>query len=997
MRITQYQQPSVEADHKNDVRTKGPGQSAAVQAPQDTYFVEGSQQWAELTGRQGGKGKSLIELQQEAENIDLEVSRDYMTLMSNTMSEEDYAKMQEEGFDFSGMDPEEALTIVDKIKAELVRAGKSIVGYTDDVDVEALAEVLGSDAAAQAVVKSFQAADLPLTRENLDNVARAWAMAQELQPLDEGSMRYLIDNEMEPEIWNLYLAQSSGAGASGGGTARFYQEDVQGYYTRSGAGSQGEALQEQIDRIIEQSGREVDEVSREDARWLLEKGLPLTGENLGRMDELKKTELPVSAEDFGEAAASAAVQGKNPVHGSLSGEKKGTGNLYQRAVELEEYYQSSQVWEDAAGDITARRQLEEIRLRMTAEVNLRLLKSGFSIDTEPMEKLVEALKQAESQLAKQYFPDDEQAVEKYRLLNTAENVIDSLPGLPAQVLGSFAEGQTSASLEEFHREGRALQETYARAGESYEALGTAPRADMGDSIRKAFANVDDILRDLGLEPGEENRRAVRILGYNRMEITPENLERVMEADRQVQSVIHRLNPAAVLKMIRDDVNPLEKSFEELEEYFDSLPEEYQQESESYSRFLYGLEKNKAVTEQERESYIGIYRLVRQIEKSDGAVVGALVNTQAQLHFSNLLSAVRSGKVKSLDRKAEDRLGTVTELIRKGESISDQIGKAFTKDIEKALTEVSHSEEALREYNREQLEEARKAVASADQEAVAMLERGELSVNADHLAAAQALAQGTENLFDTGKRGRTPGAGGDQGRGQNVTNMSGSRGTNVTGVSENNVPEAEAAGEEAGESVNAGQELWRLLEQGDAFEAEYARTVESAVSVLEEAALDPDSSMDVRRMQLWHKQLTVAGSLAKQQEFFIPMYIGDTLSRVHLTLDRGSGRMGTVDIGVHFSEGDIHARFGLEEGRLQGIFTAGDKQEVMNLRKIADTFRKEAESSWTVGSISIVTTDVGAAINRTRTEGDTNIHSGELFRVARVFLEAVRQGETNYEN
>lgn len=996
MRITQYQQPSVETDHKNDVRTKGAGQNTAAQAPQDSYFAQGPQQWTEQTGRQTGKGKSLIEIQQAAENIDVEVSRDYMTLMSNTMSEEDYAKMQEKGFDFSGMDPKEAVTIVDKIKAELVRAGKNITGYTDDLDMEALAEVLGSDAAAQAVAKSFQEADLPLTRENLDNVARAWTMAQELEPLDEGSMRYLIDNEMEPEIWNLYLAQNSGAGASGGGTARFYQEDVQGYYTRSGAGPQGEAFQEQIDRIIEQSGRDVDETSREDARWLLEKGLPLTGENLDRMEELKGTELPASAEDFGEAAASATARGIDPVHGSLSGEGPNSGNLYERAVELAEYYQSSQVWEDAAGDITARRQLEEIRLRMTAEVNLRLLKSGFSIDTEPMEKLVEALKQAESQLARQYFPDDEQAVEKYRLLNTAENVIDSLPGLPAQVLGTYAEGRTGASLEEFHREGRALQETYAKAGESYEALGTAPRADMGDSIRKAFANVDDILRELGLEPGEENRRAVRILGYNRMEITQENLEAVMEADRQVQSVINRLNPAAVLKMIRDDVNPLEKSFEELEEYFDSLPEEYHRESESYSRFLYGLEKNKAVTEQERESYIGIYRLVRQIEKSDGAVVGALVNTQAQLHFSNLLSAVRSGKVKSLDRKAEDQLGTVTELVRKGESISDQIGRAFVKDIKKVLTEVSHSDETVKEYNREQLEEARKAVASAEQEVAAMLQRGELPANADHLAAARALVQGTENLFDTGKRGRTGGTGGQR-RGQNVTDMSDSTKTNLTEMSKTDTPEAGAAWEEAGKSVSAGQELWRLLEQGDVFEAEYAQAVEDSVSVLEEAVLDADSSMDVRRMQLWHKQLTVAGSLAKQQEFFIPMYIGDTLSRVHLTLDRGSGRMGTVDIGVHLSEGDIHARFGLEEGRLQGIFTAGDKQEVMNLQKIADTFRKEAESSWTVGSISIVTTDVGAAINRTRTEGDTGADNGELFRVARVFLETVRQGETNYED
>ena len=51
---------------------------------------------------------------------------------------------------------------------------------------------------------------------------------------------------------------------------------------------------------------------------------------------------------------------------------------------------------------------------MTAEVNVKLLKSGFSIDTAPMEELIEALKRAEYELAGQYFPRDSMAVENTR-------------------------------------------------------------------------------------------------------------------------------------------------------------------------------------------------------------------------------------------------------------------------------------------------------------------------------------------------------------------------------------------------------------------------------------------------------------------------------------------------------------------------------------------------------------------------------------------------------
>ena len=90
--------------------------------------------------------------------------------------------------------------------------------------------------------------------------------------------------------------------------------------------------------------------------------------------------------------------------------------------------------------------------------------------------------------------------------------------------------------------------------------------------------------------------------------------------------------------------------------------------------------------------------MRQIEKTDGAAIGALVNTQAELHFSNLLSAVRSGKYKSMDVKVSDDLGQVVERVRKGESISEQISKAFVQDAKAVLTEIVTDEQAQEAYD-----------------------------------------------------------------------------------------------------------------------------------------------------------------------------------------------------------------------------------------------------------------------------------------------------------
>lgn len=923
---------------------------------------------------QGEKGKSLLELQQEASNTNVAVQQDYMTLMSNTMSEEDYARLQEEGFDFGNMEPEEAVTIVDKIKAELVRAGKQVAGYTDDLDMDTLSAALGSQVLAQAVADSFRSADIPLTEENVTAVKKAWNMASQLQPLEDGSTAYLIDNEMEGEIWNLYLAQSSGAGRLGGNVPRFYAEDVRGYYARSADMNESEELPAQIDRLLEQCGREVNVQNRQHAAWLVEKGLLLTQENLSRLEELEKIQLPMTEEVFANSTSAAVAEGKDPVHGRLSGDGE---SLYQKAVRLESYYRSDEVWEASAENITARRQLEEVRLRMTAEVNVRLLKSGFSIDTAPMEELVEALKTAEQELADSYFPEDAQAVLKYRAYCETNRVMEEIPGLPASVLGTYAEGQTAAEFREVHgseaqraslgaffKNGKGMQAAYEKAGESYEALMTAPRKDMGDSIRKAFANVDDILSDLGQELTEENRRAARILGYNRMDMTVENLEAVREADRQVKTAIGKLTPAAVLKMIRDGVNPLEKSFGELEEYFDSLPEEYREESEKFSRFLYGLEQNSGISAEERETYIGIYRLVRQIEKSDGAAIGALVNTQAELHFSNLLSAVRTGKFKSMDVRVSDETAVMSELVRKGESIPEQIARAFADKANELLTEVSYSEEANGELQQMQLKQYRAAVLDASGDTTAMLNRGQLPASAENLLAAEALAQETDNLLAAADRRKAENT--DTGR------------------------NGKAA---------VSTKLWEKLEEKQEFMEEYQEITETAGNAVEEITLEQsDTSLDVRRMQLVHKQLTIMSSLASAEEYFLPMYVGEVLTRVHLTLNKGGEKTGNVRIDVPISEkGHLTAQFSLEKGHLRGIFSAEAPEEVMKLEEIADIFKEEAENNWFVESIAIVSTTVPVPREDAENVGDEKVDNRELYRVAKVFLHAVQQGVNKDEN
>ena len=121
-------------------------------------------------------GKSITELQLEAGAVDNGVAQDYRTVLSNTMSAEDYAKAQKEGFDYNTMEPEEVVTIQDRIKAEVAKSGEVIVGYNSDLSPDVLSEALGSETLARSIARSFSQADIPLTEDNIEDVKAAWEL-----------------------------------------------------------------------------------------------------------------------------------------------------------------------------------------------------------------------------------------------------------------------------------------------------------------------------------------------------------------------------------------------------------------------------------------------------------------------------------------------------------------------------------------------------------------------------------------------------------------------------------------------------------------------------------------------------------------------------------------------------------------------------------------------------------------------------------------------------
>lgn len=919
-------------------------------------------------GRKASRGKTVSELQAQAGAADVQAMQNQMTVMSHTMSDEDYARMVKEGYDPSQMDPRETVTILDKIKAELVKAGQNIVGYTDTLDMETLTEAVGDQGLARALQESFAAADVPLSMENLEKTLQAMEMADSLEAPDEGDYYYMIRSGLEATIKGYYLAEASGSALEQEQQAEYFDAEVKGYTTRNieerqeGASQSAKAApdSQEVDRLLAFLGRRGTEQEREAASWLVQRGLEIDQDSLRRAMEIRSVSFPVSRERVAQAAASAIADGYEPLEGNLAD----TRSIRQKAYELVAYYQSS----DAERLISDHRLLEEIRLRMTVETNIKLLESGYSIDTRPIEETIEALKQAQQELAREFFPNpelsDREAVERYQQLGSACKVAEELPSLPIDMAGRLQEGALegeAATLEAFHREGKALKADYEKAGQRYEAIWTQPRADMGDTIRKAFANVDDILQDMGYEPTEENRRAVRVLGYNHMEITPEHVEEIKAACATVEEVTRRMTPAAVLRMIRDGVNPLEQSLPQLREYFEEesrgQEQQAQQETERYSRFLYKLEKKNEITPEEKSAFIGCYRLLRQLEKGDSAAIGSIVSTGAEMNFSTLLSAVRSRRAGHMSTLVDDAVGGLSRLESRGVRIDEQINLGYMREWNRVLEEAVEPDtqdyvEAQSDADRTRREWTQAAAASP--EVYGALERAEEAPTVVNILAAQNMEAELQKLmsrFDSGSRREKP------------------------------------------------AQLWQRMHSPREFQESYQETVAEQEEQLEHQILEEtDQLVDVRSLHLMSKQLHLMGSLARSEEYYFPMELGGEIAAVHLQICRGEQEKGLVRIELTSTRmGSLRGEFQVKDNTVNGYFVGNQSDAVMNMRRSADIFDSYLAEGLQLGQVEYVYHESGKTVMSWDGRGTAEAtEQGSLYATAKAFLQTVRDVQKQME-
>lgn len=630
--------------------------------------------------------------------------------------------------------------------------------------------------------------------------------------------------------------------------------------------------------------------------------------------------------------------------------------------------------------ITARRQLEEIRLAMTMEAATRLVRQDINIDAKPLSQVVDALKSQESEyydtvVSAQDLHDIPEGVD---LLKETLKETDGLKNLPAYALGEMVR-QPSITVGGLYDTASHMKATLM--GKAYETMMTKPRADMGDSITEAFQNVDAILEDLDYDRNVANQRAVRILAYNQMEITPENITSVKGADAKVQQMFETLTPQIVLNLIRENKNPLNMTI-------DGLNEEIMQQREvrgitdeqRFSEFLYQLDQTDAITPEERTSFIGIYRLLDKVEKSHGKDIGAVVRNGQEVTLHNLFTADKSRKARGIDVAIDETFGERVDVAVDDRSILEQVETAYNQTLSGSIlrhirpqilqsleqidyqnmnleeldsfikaTETSQMEEEISEELSRVLAEA----LSYEDDVAMMLEANDMPATVTNILAAQQVMYGKNGVFG----------------------MIGDMKQGLSGRAAERVTEAES---QILEHLEGEQDVLYGLENVRARLSEQIHNKETDGTI---------TAKDIQALKFLNAGMPIAMRAVEQDVFQVPLVVDGDVSIMKVSLLRDGEHAGEITATMDTETyGKLEAFIHTENDQLEGYISVDDEAGQKKLESNELTFRS-------------VFAKIGMEVRDLRLDGtkpvqyggtgEQEVTTGQLYKVAKQLMTAIK--------
>lgn len=895
------------------------------------------------------------------------------------------------------------------------------------------------------IENALREADLPVTKANVARVASAVQMTTILPELSKDAEAYILENQMAPTIENLYHGQYSASGAL---DISVVDEEV------------WQQLQGQITGLLQENGISVDDTVLADAKWLFANEIAVTPENINAMQVMRDISENMTPEKVLDQIIYAMQTGASPEQASLddrqiviaidalqtlegitpedventvrnSGQSEVTLQQLKQSVDVRNSGQSERKDQDNVTEASeaqqnggsqtdnrpifsemitvTQRQLEELRLRMTLPAAVRMAQKGIDIQVTPLKALVEELRQQEQEDYQEILPDIKLDESQWDRVQDSIAQAEDIRKAPASILGIGARQHELLTMNVLHRAAVSAAAQTRQYQTDYEAVGTQVRTDLGDSIQKAFQNVPELLDSLGMEDTQANQRAVRILGYNSLEITEQNVTKVKELDAQVNSVLDHMKPTLVMKLVQQGENPLDLPLDELDQRLARLADEQDISSEEkYSRYLWRLEQEQGLTKQERDGYIGLYRLMHQVEASDGAAIGSVMEAGWEMNLRSLLKAVRTEKRKGVDARIDDDFGGLSDLRYTSKNITQQIDNAFSG---KEFSGESSSDSTRQYYERL----SRQIMNEMEPAALREISDGDMEQLLDHsLERLQEQLKQAEGSQETQQRLYEQLA--SQLRETVEQSQESIRYLEQMGLPDtiNNIQAAQqliyqnydvyheiherrrdVSGEEQDELRQSMEEISDSLDQEDMLLQSYDRLGQSMEKILEHSyEKEMITSDELRGLKQLRTGMIFQSSRAGRYSYDVPVVTGDQVTTMNVTLIQGEEDTGRVQIYMD----NISAEFRVQQGEIKGLVLCDDREGYDTLSGDGEKLTQALQQDgYNVKNISY------SMNHRSRVEAMTakageKVPSSSLYRIAktvvRYVMDTMKQDDTD---
>ena len=499
--------------------------------------------------------------------------------LKEMITPEGYNALSELGIIPDEEDPQMVIGVCERIQMQLAAYCEDYKPVGLNIDKAKMAEVLGSEVFAKSVEK-----------------------AMDLAYISDESKAAVIKGSKNLSIDEVYKCAHSVIGTGSTKTSNIASTMDKQNVTEL-AKDIIDNLKPQIERIFSKIGLEATEENMDTAMWMLRNDVPLTEENIIKAIKINEMlSLPkdvfekvvkenISLSMYFAADVKDAYFVKNQYDVSKVAEAiDALENATEETVEniLAEgkilnianikatlAYASTTIKTESADSqkstasnesvvakqarmfanaVTSKSILVTAKAVLTSTALLKMQQVGIDIDMTSLTEMIEIESATYNKMAESYGTTAEVTIEESKVSVFAET-LQAREYIRSASVSIVAKVSVSDTLQSVSITAKATQAVAA-----YDAIGTSVRRDMGDTYTKAFSNIDELLDAIEVDKNTSTRRAARILGYNSMDITSENILKIEAVANEIDYLVDNLTPRTVSYLLANDINPLDKDY-----------------------------------------------------------------------------------------------------------------------------------------------------------------------------------------------------------------------------------------------------------------------------------------------------------------------------------------------------------------------------------------------------------------------------------------------------